>query len=146
VDEQMFQAAWPLTDPSALFDDLVIEGRRLLSAMLREQGLVALRGRGRTGSWRKTATHLTWIGPVRELRHRPTALLPADPLIAFADRVGITDGQSKVLERARRSGQVSRRVADRFCCHELGVHPCFVWGDDWWGDDLDLDLDLEEAS
>jgi hypothetical protein len=134
LDEQTFQASWPVLDSAMNFDDLILEGRRSLRAMLRGQGLVA----AGSGKWRKTPTHMHWTGPVRESlradeRQRPPASLPAEPLLTFAQQRGVPTGTGdKVLERARRTGQVTRRVADKFCCGVLHVHPCSVWGEAWW--------------
>lgn len=88
--------------------------------------------------------------------------LPVGPLVDYVERVAIEraesvkgqiSGVSAVLRpfgdnvyraywRAKRAGTITVWQADRLAC-ALGVHPCELWGEDWWAD---VDLDDEEGA
>lgn len=62
---------------------------------------------------------------VRMLVERDITLWPA----ATRALVGIS---GSVVSQIHRGEPVTVNVADRVACKVLGVHPCEVWGDDWW--------------
>lgn len=43
----------------------------------------------------------------------------------------------RILERAKANGYLSIESADRVAIRLLNVHPCMVFGDDWWATDME---------
>ena len=52
----------------------------------------------------------------------------------------------RALSRARKAGTVTHLWADDFCIKYLGLHPCSVFGDDWWEiDNMNINENEEAA-
>lgn len=39
---------------------------------------------------------------------------------------------ARSIYRARLTGTITCRAADRLCCEVLGEHPSSIWGPTWW--------------
>jgi hypothetical protein len=75
--------------------------------------------------------HAESLNPLCEADH-PAGILQLDrPSNRLVGNVlGIT---ASAVTKLRRRGVVSIWTADRYATR-LGVHPCLIWGDDWWTD------------
>lgn len=64
------------------------------------------------------------------------ASLSVEPLVAFVRERGrspyATEADLRAYQRARHRGEITPEEADRLLIGLLGLHPMFVWGEDWW--------------
>lgn len=72
------------------------------------------------------------------MRKRVYPVLPSGPLVSLVEALGgpaecgALGTLRRAYHRAKTNGDLTVWQADELSHRLLGVHPWFVWGDEWW--------------